>query len=228
MNTSSFRPFGTWLKDSWQRYRQGFSLYAQLGGMMVLANVPTFFVNPQDGVNGMQAILAWVWSIAIGVPTIIAIIYAVADGSQHGTFEAYYKKSFSSAWSFIWVQILVGLIGFVGFLLLVIPGIIWAVQYSFSGMVAVLEGKRGMEALRQSKAYVKGNWWKLFFRCVGLAILVTVAVLLLIAVLGPLAEVLVVFLYPLFVSLAFFLYQDLKSIKPAHVPPQEQVAQPVS
>lgn len=195
---------------------------------MVLANVPTFLMNPDNSFNGMQGFFAWIWAVAIGVPTIIAVLFAVADGSQQGHFEAYYRKAFPLVLPFIWVQILTGLIGFLGFILLIIPGIIWAIQYSFSSFVMVLEGKRGMAALRQSKEYVKGNWWKIFFRVVGLMIVIIIGAVLLAVGIGPLTEVLITFLYPLFIILAFLLFKDLKSAKTVQVPPQEQVAQPVS
>jgi hypothetical protein len=227
MNTSTFRPFGTWLKDAWHHYRQGFSLYVQFGGMMILANLPTFLMNPRNSIGGFEGLLAWVWGIAIGVPTVIAMIMAVADGSQHKSFEEYYRRSFSRFLPFIWVQILVGVIVFLGFLLLIVPGIIWAVQYSFAGIIMVLEGKHGMDALRQSKQYVKGNWWQLAIRSLGLAILVGIAAAVLAVVFGPLINLLAIFLYPLFIALAYFLYQDLKSSKLIQAPPQEQVAQPI-
>lgn len=228
MNTSTFRPFGTWLTDAWRHYRQGLSLYVQLGGMMVLANLPSLLMNPRDGINGIQGLLAWIWAVAIGVPTVIAMIMAVADGSQHKSFEEYYRRSFSLFLPFIWVQILSGIIVFIGFLLLIIPGLIWAVWYCFAAMVVVLEGKRGMNALRQSKQYAKGNWWKIALRSIGLAFLAGIASVLLAMVLGPIVNLVIVFAYPFFMALAYFLYQDAKASKAVSTPPQEQVAQPVT
>lgn len=48
-------------------------------------------------------------------------------------------------------------------LLLVIPGIIWLVYYTFTLQFVVLRGMRGKAALNCSKSLVKGRWWKVFW-----------------------------------------------------------------
>jgi hypothetical protein len=48
-------------------------------------------------------------------------------------------------------------------LLLVIPGIIWMVYYTFILQVVVLRGIRGKAALDYSKSLVIGRWWKIFW-----------------------------------------------------------------
>ena len=47
----------------------------------------------------------------------------------------------------------------VGFILFIVPGIIWAVQYNFSLYTCLVEGKKGWSALRRSKEIVKNYWW---------------------------------------------------------------------
>lgn len=71
-----------------------------------------------------------------------------------------------------WASILVGLVVIVGFFLLIIPGIIFAVWYSFTIMVVVLEGLRGNEAMRKSKSYVQGRWLAVAGRIIILGIVV--------------------------------------------------------
>ena len=51
-----------------------------------------------------------------------------------------------------------------GFILLIIPGIILWVWYSFSIFVTVAEDTKGGKALTRSKEYVKGRWGKVFGR----------------------------------------------------------------
>ena len=60
-------------------------------------------------------------------------------------------------------------------ILLVIPGIIFAVWYSFTTMVVVLEGLRGSDAMRKSKSYVQGRWWGVFGRVILLSIVIGIA-----------------------------------------------------
>jgi hypothetical protein len=47
-------------------------------------------------------------------------------------------------------------------LLLIVPGILWGVYYSFFPYVVALRGLSGKPALDYSKAAVKGQWWRVF------------------------------------------------------------------
>ena len=62
------------------------------------------------------------------------------------------------------VSILTGLAVLAGFLLLIIPGVIFSVWFAFSFYVVVLEEKHGTEAMRESKKLVKDRWFATFFR----------------------------------------------------------------
>jgi hypothetical protein len=59
---------------------------------------------------------------------------------------------------------LTGLVTILGFIALIVPGIIFAVWFSFGYFVLVFEDKRGVDALKTSKSYVKGKWWAVLGR----------------------------------------------------------------
>jgi len=46
-----------------------------------------------------------------------------------------------------------------GFLLLIIPGIIFFIWFGFAPYVCIIEGIGSTSALKRSKQLVKGNWW---------------------------------------------------------------------
>ena len=73
--------------------------------------------------------------------------------------EASYRYGLKRLWSVILVSLLVGLIVAVGFVLLVIPGIIFLVFLSMSIPVLIVEGRRGTEAMGRSWNLVKGPFW---------------------------------------------------------------------
>ena len=62
------------------------------------------------------------------------------------------------------VSVLTGLAVLAGFLLLIIPGIIFSVWFAFSFYVVVLEEKHGTEAMKESKKMVEGRWLATFIR----------------------------------------------------------------
>jgi hypothetical protein len=73
--------------------------------------------------------------------------------------EASYRYGFRRLWSVILVSLLVGLIVAAGFILLIVPGIIFLVFLSVSIPVLVVEGRRGTDAMGRSWNLVKGQFW---------------------------------------------------------------------
>jgi hypothetical protein len=86
--------------------------------------------------------------------------------------EASYRYGWKRLWSVVLVSILVGLVVAVGFILLVIPGIIFLVFLSVSIPVLIVEGRRGTEAMGRSWNLVKGNFWHAFAVVVVAALIV--------------------------------------------------------
>jgi hypothetical protein len=86
--------------------------------------------------------------------------------------EASYRYGLKRLWSVILVSILVGLVVAVGFILLVIPGIIFLVFLSVSIPVLIVEDRRGTEAMGRSWNLVKGHFWHAFAVIVVAAVIV--------------------------------------------------------
>jgi uncharacterized membrane protein len=65
-------------------------------------------------------------------------------------------------WRFLGAELLAGIIIVVGFLLLVVPGIIAAVGLGFVPYVVIDRGAGPIDALKESWRITKGNKWRLF------------------------------------------------------------------
>lgn len=76
------------------------------------------------------------------------------------------------------VSILSGLAIFGGSLLLIIPGIIFSVWFAFSVYPVLLENKRPIEAMKQSKWLVKGRWGAVLWRLIAPAIIFGIVILI--------------------------------------------------
>lgn len=74
------------------------------------------------------------------------------------------KQLLSEGWKIIGKVFITGLLAGLavlgGVLLLVIPGIIFAVWFTFTTQIVVFENLSGTEALSRSKQLVKGRFWK--------------------------------------------------------------------
>ena len=73
-------------------------------------------------------------------------------------------------WRYLGVSILVGLTVAGGLILLIIPGIIWLVRFSFSPIIIIDNKVSPVAAMKESYAITKGSFWKilLFWIVIGL------------------------------------------------------------
>jgi hypothetical protein len=125
------------------------------------------------------------------------------------------KEALSVSWpkiaSFFWVSLLLGLAVLGGYILVIIPGIIFGIWFCFSPYVFIEDGTKGTAALKKSKELVKGYWWPVFGRIMLLA-----AVVILISWIkffGPIINI--IFSVPFSVIYVYYLYQDIKQKKTA-------------
>lgn len=135
-----------------------------------------------------------------------ALVFAVADETL-GIRDSL-VKGWERLGSFIWLYFLAGFIIGGGFLLFIVPGVIFYVWFFFGQFVLVAEGDRGMTALLKSKEYVKGRWLDVFFR---------IFVLWLISVAAGMIPVAGSFLSLLFIPFSmiyhYLIYAELREIR---------------
>lgn len=146
-----------------------------------------------------------------------ALLYAIKDNQERiGVVESY-RRGWHKIISYWWVLLLTGFIMFGGFLLLIVPGIIFSVWFSLAIFILIAEDLTGMNALLKSREYVKGKWggvfWRLFF--MGALSLIISSVLNLISWLLqiPFGLIITLFWVPLAMTYSFLIYSNLKSLK---------------
>jgi Protein of unknown function (DUF975) len=71
-------------------------------------------------------------------------------------------EGYSKFWDILLGSILYGLLVFAGFILLIIPGIYWAVRYHFFPYLIVDRDMGPVEAIKKSGQMTRGVWWNLF------------------------------------------------------------------
>lgn len=77
------------------------------------------------------------------------------------------RKAFTRMLPVIAVVILSLIIMAGGLILLVIPGLIFSVWYCFAAQEIILRNKRGWDAMNESRALVRGRFWKIVGRVIG-------------------------------------------------------------
>ena len=91
--------------------------------------------------------------MGIAIVTEHAILGREIQPNEAGR-QAIYRAP-AAAWSYILGAVIVALL-----FLLIIPGVIWTIYYSFVPYVVALRGRSGKSALDYSKSVVRANWWK--------------------------------------------------------------------
>lgn len=235
--TSVLRSPITLLQDAWGIYTARFTTLLGISIIPELFTVIASMIGVFSFTESFQtAILAKEFNIAMMGPltgmlilvvlavTILiwayaALLSAVTDpAARMGVVEAY-RKGWSLLGSYVWINILTGLIVVVGFVLLLIPGIIVSVWFLFPSYVLAVEGVRGADALQKSKSYVQGHWWAVFGRLCAIYL----AYFILFLVVGNIDSTLAapvdfasmivdLFAFPFLTVYMFLLYQDLKGL----------------
>lgn len=192
------------------------------GGFLGLTLLSSKFAA---GGIGLLILLAIVFFLAIFISQTwgqTALLYAIKDSQEGiGVGEAY-RRGWHKILSYWWVTLLAGFITIGGFLLLVVPGIIFAVWFSLAMFVLIAEDLKGMNALLKSREYVKGKWggifWRFFF-IDALSLIISLVPVLIFSVLKiPFGAeisrfVIGLFLTPLVMSYSFLLYSNIKTVK---------------
>ncbi|MDP3947529.1 MAG: YciC family protein [bacterium] len=149
-----------------------------------------------------------------------ALLKALRD--ERLTWQGAYQEALVLIGSYALLVFLYALLVGAGFFLLVIPGFIAAVWFSFAGYVLVFEEARIVDCLRRSREYVRGRFWAVAWRHVAIFVMAIGAFVLLsfifeiLALPSVLHELLLVgasaVVAPITSVYVLLLYRELKSL----------------
>ncbi|MFA5076176.1 MAG: hypothetical protein WC480_02030 [Patescibacteria group bacterium] len=168
---------------------------------------------------GLISSILIVLSIATSIWGSIALITFLKENGQLNISDAFNKNA-NLFWAYLWLMIIVSLIVLGGFVLLIIPGIIWAIYFCLASYSLVCEGIRGYAAAKRSKQLVKGYWWAVFGRLflLGLTLIAIFFVFSPFIILGEIFYsifilIISVLITPFSTIYSYQIYLNLKAIK---------------
>jgi len=192
------------------------------GGLLGISLLSSKFAAGGIGLLILLAILFFVIVFISQAWGQTALLFAIKDSQERiGVIESY-RRGWHKLFSYWWVALLVGFITMGGFLLLIVPGIIFATWFSLAVFILIAEDLKGMNALLKSKEYVKGKWggvfWRFFFIGAISLIISLVPVLIFSLLKIPFGSeisrfVIGLFLTPLVMTYSFLVYSNLKALK---------------
>jgi len=155
------------------------------------------------------ALGAAVWGLLMQA-TIVVSVTRVVSGEGLGV-----KETIIIAWGklgrYFMTNLISGLIIAVGFIFLIIPGIVFGVWYIFAQYLVITQNLRPIQALKASKKLVSGHFWPVLGRLAGIILFSIVLQVALgsVKLFGVIATLL---LSPFYVLVPFLLFEDLKKL----------------
>ena len=163
---------GDLLGEGWQLYRTNFKnillviLCVYIPVNIIISFIPIDSFIQNYGSRGLQLYNNILKILEFFIGTIATIgIASIVEKSLQGTTLSWgdsLRYGLSKWGTAIGTGFLAGLILLGLTLLLIIPGIIWSLYYTFWIYVVALRSVGGKTALDYSKSLVEGQWWSVF------------------------------------------------------------------
>ncbi len=160
--------------------RRTFQIYVDQAPVLMPAAAVVFVISSVFGVLLIAASpgLAFIALIVSLVATtlftgmVVELVSDVQDGKRDASAGQLLRAVTPVLGKLILVGIVAGIGILIGFILIVIPGLILATLWSVAAPVVVLERPAGLRALGRSRELVRGNGWSVFAVILLLVILV--------------------------------------------------------
>ncbi len=147
---------GDALQFGWETAKRNLGFFVVLLIVLGIINGVAATIEKLGRENAGLALLAILTYAAASVITGVGMIRAglrFSDGARPQLAELFASIPF---FRYLWGILLQSLIVAVGFILFVVPGLIWIYKYMFTGFLIVDKGLRPVEALRQSGVLTQG------------------------------------------------------------------------
>jgi len=99
--------------------------------------------------------------------------YLLIKKGYTGDEREIYKDTKVWFWQYLSLSLLIALFVLLWMLLLIVPGIIYAVFYGFASYVLFFVNKTGLAAIKRSKEIITGYWWPVFGRFLVIGLFVS-------------------------------------------------------
>ena len=172
MNAQSISP-GAVIARIWEIYRDQFSVLA-VTALILYALQFVIFLVLSSGAGIALAVVFWALSI-LYQGMVVKLVQDVQDGRRDHSVGQLLQSVEPVFWPLVAVSILFGIGIGIGFVLLIVPGLILLTIWSVVAPVTVLERPGVFAAFGRSRELVRGNGWNVFG--VIVVVFLTVAVI---------------------------------------------------
>jgi hypothetical protein len=227
--------FGYFFKETFSVYKNNFWTFLLISAAPLIVSFlfSIFFLKHQSAdplsIPSLQDFFPFIpislIVMIISLWSSLSLLHAIKERGTGISIGRAFTKGWSSLGSGIWVSFLTLIIVGVGFVLFIIPGIIFSIWFLLALYVLVDENKKGMAALKRSKELISGYlvayWGRTFlFALIFSGILLLVSFItkffsLFFPALSYVATIVNIIVAPLFGIFSFLVYEKIKKAKEA-------------
>jgi flagellar biosynthesis protein FliQ len=142
-------------------------------GLLALKSVQPFHQNTWWFIPAVLCVMVGIIFLGLWITIILTKFSASLIEGKKTSHETLQQNSWNLIPPLLIVSILqaVAIVG--GFLLLIIPGIIFLVWYAFAQFNLILDNTRGVQSLSQSRQLVKGRFLEVFWKLLSGPLIIT-------------------------------------------------------
>lgn len=163
----------------------------------------------QLGLNLLLNVGYLLVSALVGV-SVISSFRTVLGNEKLSVIEALRKSCAKYWWPYFLLTIVVAIITGLGFVLLIVPGVLFLTWFSFARFILVEKGSKIKESLVTSRNLVKGKFWKIFGRLIVFGVFELVVEFIFSTIPYGIGTIFTGFLGALFILPPYLLYKELE------------------
>lgn len=146
------------LKFGWETFKKHAWFLIGITLLFYIISMGTSLLGQEYPLFGNIVGILVQWWISFGLIGILIKLYHGRDVS----FGDLFTTEWGRVWNYILGTILYMLIVLGGFILLIVPGIIWSVKYQYYAYLIVEKGMKPVEAIKKSGQMTMGHKWNIF------------------------------------------------------------------
>ena len=164
------------LSSSWNIYKKIWKSLVKILFFSTLLYLPLIILFPLAGlslginmfamtITGIvSVVLLSVYVAAVQAIQYISLISFIASGEEKVQIKNLFIKSLAKIKAYWWLSFLQMAILASGFMFFIVPGIIYAVWFSFAPNILILDDIGGLKAMLISREIVRGRFWGILVR----------------------------------------------------------------
>lgn len=155
----------------WEEMKKNFIFFMAFLILLLSVQMVTrwLFVRPDfDLITQIGMIIGLIVSTLVG----FAVRKVALDAANNQTLSLNNLRQVLPRYlNYFLLQVITSILVFAGFLILIIPGIIWSLQFSMAPYLVIEKDMNPIEALKESSRMTKGRKWRLFVLGLTLALI---------------------------------------------------------